>query len=552
MATVELAVVTSWPRQRIENGDLDIKHTLRIHLPFIPAGASIASYLLYPADSHVLFWQENRQSYGKLDLARPISVLFSSSMRSLPAPLLLVSNAVAPLVTTSTRLSMEDADFMRSDDVHLLPSSHTGDTPPRQPFLQRIHNARTTPTGVNHRRPSRTPRSSPTLLGQFGGSDLFPDDATEAFDYDEMSLMQDDEFAINEVGICVDVDANTNTTTWRIVLHRADKEAAFLQFFHDFCNHRESISSCIKIHMTYVGETGVGDGLVVEMLSYIWKYLFEETHHFVAVGQKAKGYYIPTDHPDTCLMMSHLGLFAAVSLSYSVCPHGLHPMFLRRTDQDDYKSDALLYNADICCFVPSSYKVFVDDRKDLSQYWNDEHHFDRRVMPLERVNSEDVFEKLIIPEMYKCIIFPTALVKRNLDTFRHHLFEYVQRERNGISVAMVEDVVERAYDKYDTEDLIAMFHLSPEDTQDFAASTSMRMFYDILKSYPLPRIQQLMVYVTNKAYPTPILVRFRDKSHISTCLSILQLRNRDVHGIAEELDIILAVDLPNIPYHEQD
>jgi len=566
MATVELAVVTTWPRQRIEAGDLDINYTVRIHLPFVPADKSIASFLWHPANCYVLFWQQERRSYGKIDLARPISTLTSPSMQSLPGPLLLLT-CLPTTFDDQRRLASENIPYTRSDDVHLLPSSHTGDTPPQLPFLQRIRNAvAITPTTLSVLRPTRTPRSSPTLIA----SDPFASEQViDMFDEDDLLLYENELVAdtmvdglnmlLHDVGISFDTTANT--TTWNVVLHREDKETVFLHFFHQFCDQLKLTSgtlppsaSCMKIHMMYVGETGVGDGLVVEMLSYIWKYLIEETHHFICADSgNAKGYYIPSDHPDTCLLMGHLGLFAALSISYSVFPHDLHPMFFRRSDKnDDCKNDALLYDSDKCGFIPSNYEMFDADRKDLVQFWHDEHNFDKRVMPLDRVTSEVVFQQLIQPEMYKFIIFPTALGKRNLDTFRHYLFEYAEQEMNGVSVAMVEQAAANVYSHLNSDDLIAMFHLRPEDQRDYSTITTFETFRNILASYPKTRIRQLMTYVTNKAYPAPILVRFGEKIYISTCWSILQLRHRGEKEMAEDLNIILAHDLPNMPYHEQD
>lgn len=583
MTTIDLAVVTSWPRERIDTGDFAINHTIRIHLPHVPAyttsgsNTSIASYLLHPAAKYVLFWEPDRRMYGKIHLERHISLLSASSMRShiqSNGPLLLLTQGSGhPSPPNLQRHVVDDPQYLQSDDVHLLPSSHIGDTPPRPSLLQRIRNA--APAYADDHRPPRTPMSSPNLLWSDPADHHLASLASEGADVfdagDEMLLMYEDETETQDVPVPITQDAGiyvtsgAKTTTWTIALHRPDKETVFCQFFEQFCGHFDLSggvlpisASCIKIHMTYVGETGFGDGLVVEMLSYIWKHLIEETHHFVranAGGDTANGYYIPSDHPDTCLFMGHLGIFTAVSLAYSVCPHDLHPMFLRRIDKpEDHKKDALLYDPGNCVFIPSTYEEFDDDREQLAEWWNDEHDFDRRVMPLERVKSEVVYEQLIKPEMYKSLVFPTTLGKRNLDTLRYFLFEYAEREMNGVSVAMVEDAVVKVnYEHANSSDLIAMFHLSPADQLDTSAATSLTTFSTILSGYSVTRIKQLMVSVTNKAYPTPIMVRFGyDKNYISTCLSILQLKHSDEKGMVEDLETILAHDLPNMPYHEQD
>ena len=568
MTTVELAVVTSWPLRRLESGDLEIEHTLRIHLPHVPANASIASYLLNATNWHVLWWHEERQTYCTVDVARPISTLTSQSMQSLPKPFLLFQGAIE-----------DNAGHLRSDDVFLLPSSHTGDTPPRQPFMERLRNTATqhvTPTraGSGRRHSSRTPRSSPTLFfseAPFSDAPSESFSASGAFDYlDEAAAALDGEAAAAAAaaeqlnaheteGIYLSV--NVNTTTWKVVLHRADKEVVFMQFFERFCAHFELTgdplpisASLIKIHLVYLDETGVGDGLVVEMLSYIWMHLFANTHHFVrADNAEVKGYCVPADHPDTCLLMGHFGLLAAVSLSYAVRPHDLHPMFLRRADtQDDYRCDAMLYDESTCGFIPSSYEDLKADRADLLHYWNEDHDFARRVMPLERVTSESIFQRVVRPEMYKCIIFPTALAKRNLDTFRFYLFDYAKREMNGISPELVERCATVTYDLTSKADQKTLFHLGAEDKRDASAKATMKIFRSILAEYPESRIRKLIMYVTNRHYPTPILVRFRDSTYISTCWNILQLKARDKETMAEELDVILAVDLPNMPYHEQE
>lgn len=589
MTTVTLAVVYQWPRRLLETGDLEIDHTIRIHLPFVPAHASIASYLLNPTGCQILFWEDRRRMYGKLDLARPINTLTSPSMQSLRGPILLLVPS-APSARQNpdpsapyARVLMDDT-HLQSDDIHLLPSSHTGDTPPRQPFAQRLENAGLPSMRVFGRASPHTPIASPN-------SSMFPDlpspheEAAEELRAEE-SLSDADEgplFGIDadeffelstrggpammarrltmseEMGIFV--NENGNATIWRVVLERADKEAVFIQFFERFCSHLElaadplpCAASNIKIHVIYVGETGVGDGLVVEMLSYIWKHLFENTHHFVRTDKTVQGgYYIPSGHPDTCLLMGHFGLLASVSLSYAVRPHDLHPMFLRRTDKTkDYHGDAMLYDAHTCGFVPVSYAIFDANRQELQQYWNEEHDFDRRVMPLARVTSEAVLEQVIIPEMYKTVIFPTALAKRNLDVFRYYLFGYAERDMNGLSPEMIEKFATVAtFETSSAKALIRLFHLSPEDQQDSVVRAHMRTFKSILTGYATERVAKLMQYVTNKSYPSPILVRFRSSTYIFTCTSILQLRNEDKESMAEELDVILAVDLPNMSYHDE-
>ena len=546
MPKLELAVVRSWPLQKIEVGSQHIHHTIIIDLPHIPTDESIATHLFPSAESCVLlFWHENGQKYCRIDLARPIDILFSSSPRSIPQPLLLF----APITTDSTltRSHMLALDIFQSDDVHYLPSSHTGDTPPRPTFLQRLQDITETPILPFG------PHTFSDIAGYSFGDDIDLDDDNNDNHDDNNDTLDE------EPGISVSV--SNKTTTWKIVLYRENKEAVFIDFLEHFCSHLDlsdedlPASAChIKIDMIYLNETGVGDGLVVEMLSYIWKHLFENTHHFVHANTAVKGFSIPSDHPDTALHIGHFGLLAGLSIAYSLRPYDLHPMFLRQRDKiADMRHDALLYDSNNTLFVPVNYKEFLNNRDDLQEYWNHTFDFDRRVMPLNRVTSETIFQNIVQPEMYKSIIFPTVIGRQNLDLFRFYLFRFAeQHDMNGITLAKINQyATEARHLPTSKEDLLAFFHLSPEDKMDSNMAHHLQILKTILSDYSTPRIRQLMQHVTNKCYATPVLVRFRDKTYISTCFSILQLMVGDRDNLAEQLDVIFA-GVTNLPYFEED
>ena len=539
MLSVTLAVVHVQPpaQGQVLHGDARIKYSITIDTTQ-DESESIASYIFQRTSSacSVYYWHQERQIYAEISIARPLS-----SLRRIndDPPILLY----CPPPLTLRVFQGE------SDDVHLLPSSHTGQTPPRQPFLERIMNVRpVTPT----RRPDPAQPASPDL-------DQGDSDDMEVSDSDPFPMFDDEDWEVSPTAAaeaappCPGITFHMSDTQMlcEIVLLRANKEETFLQFLDAFCDTEFSdrFMKRFELRVVYIGETGVGDGPIIEMLSYLWKMLFEQTHHFVSHDG---GHYIPSQHPETHDKMRYLGHLAAISLSYRCFPQGLHPMFFRRDNSARFlREDAKSFNRECFELVPDTFKTLDENRQELAEFWHSMYHFDTNVVPLERVISHDFFVEVVQPEMYRAIVTPNRMAQCQLDVFREAFFQYVDNGMSDINESVLEAAIRDAsFNSHVTKERLMTFFRLADGSKEQEAFAH---FICILAEMEERAIRQLMYCVTNKNHPSTVSVRFNQNvTHIFTCWSILQLRGREANDIKEQLEVILAANVSDLPYTELD
>lgn len=559
MLSVTLAVIHVQPPAQgpVLQGDPRIEYSITINTSQDENG-SISSYFFQrnpPSTGGVYYWHQQRGIYARISVARPLS-----SLRHIEGetPILLYW----PPPPAPPRVFQGD-----SDDIYLLPSSHTGQTPPRQPFLERVMNARpVTPM----RRPDPAQPASPDL--DRGDSDMEQSDADEeseligsplpSYIFEEEDWEGSESFEGQEGPAASTANAPmTPGITFHIcdthmhceiVLLRANKEQTFLQFLDAFCDteYPDRFKKRFELRVVYIGESGVGDGPIIEMLSYLWKMLFEQTHHFVSHDG---GHYIPSQHPETHDKMRYFGHLAAISLSYRCFPQGLHPMFFRRDNSARFwREDAQSFNQESCALVPESYKTLDENRQELADFWHTMYHFDTNVVPLERVISHDFFFEVVQPEMYRAIVLPNRMAQCQLDVFREAFFGYLDNGMSDANEGVLQAAIRDATFNRDItkERLLTFFRLSDGDN---AQQDAFAHLLSILSEMDERTIRQLMYCVTNKNHPSTVSVRFdRTATHIFTCWSILQLRGNEENEIKEQLEVILAANVSDLPYTELD